>query len=68
MTDEEAVNLFQKFDDDNSGSVNMTEFLVHVRVCYLCFPINYMDAVLKHLPTVYLNDYFYIKMNGIVFG
>jgi hypothetical protein len=68
MTDEEAVNLFQKFDDDNSGSVNMTEFLVHVRVCYLCFPINYMDAVLKYLPTVYLNDYFHIKMNGIVFG
>lgn len=56
MTDEEAVNLFQKFDDDNSGSVNMTEFLVHVRVCYLCFPINYTDAVLKYLPTYCLPE------------
>lgn len=32
ITDEEAKQLFDSFDSDNSGGVNMTEFLVAIRV------------------------------------
>lgn len=31
ITDEEAKQLFDSFDSDNSGGVNMTEFLVAIR-------------------------------------
>lgn len=32
ITDDEIRELFNKFDTDGSGSVNMDEFLVHIRV------------------------------------
>ena len=32
MSDEEMKGLFEKFDTDGSGSINVTEFLQGVRV------------------------------------
>lgn len=32
VTDEEAEEIFNKFDADGSGNINMTEFLVGIRV------------------------------------
>lgn len=32
LSDEEATELFKKFDSDGSGSINMEEFLIHIRV------------------------------------
>ena len=32
VTNEEAEEIFNKFDADGSGNINMTEFLVGVRV------------------------------------
>lgn len=32
LTDEKGEELFKKFDTDDSGSINIEEFLVHIRV------------------------------------
>lgn len=32
ISDDEIKEMFNKFDTDLSGSVNMDEFLVHIRV------------------------------------
>lgn len=34
LSPEDAKDLFQKFDGDNSGGINLTEFLVAIRVRY----------------------------------
>ena len=36
MSDEELKGLFEKFDTDGSGSINVTEFLQGVRVRSIC--------------------------------
>lgn len=33
MSPDQIETLFKKFDTDNSGSINMDEFLVALRVC-----------------------------------
>lgn len=35
VTDEEAAEVFQEFDADESGCINMTEFLIALRVGFL---------------------------------
>lgn len=35
VTEDEAKELFNKFDDDNSGGINMNEFLIAIRVSFV---------------------------------
>lgn len=44
VSDDEAVEIFNKFDSDGSGTINMTEFLLGIRVGsaqnkYNCFTL-----------------------------
>lgn len=32
VSEDDAVEIFNKFDSDGSGTINMTEFLVGIRV------------------------------------
>jgi Ca2+-binding EF-hand superfamily protein len=38
MTPEQIEALFKRFDADNSGTINMDEFLIALRVCNLVVP------------------------------
>jgi Ca2+-binding EF-hand superfamily protein len=40
LTDEEIQELFNRFDSDGSGSINMDEFLVAIRVSVTSSGLN----------------------------
>lgn len=61
LSDEEAKELFAKFDDDNSGSISVGEFLLHVRVSL--FQIAVFN-ILHIIAKCFLN-YYCLFFSGI---
>jgi Ca2+-binding EF-hand superfamily protein len=48
LTDEEIQELFTRFDTDQSGSINMEEFLVAIRVSLKKHDLNQFSAFQGH--------------------
>jgi Ca2+-binding EF-hand superfamily protein len=48
LTDEEIRELFTRFDTDQSGSINMEEFLVAIRVRFNSHDMNSYSAFQGH--------------------
>ena len=66
LNDDDLKNLFQKFDIDSSGTVNIDEFLIAVRVswqqcdrmaAHYLFTIWPFTTLLAHPTTTYLSKY-----------